>query len=74
MGVDVVERFLILLFDCSLQVADSLRTQDVNWKGVRIVKADNPAGERDFGGHVRAPRLRPRDRVRLSFRRRSHPN
>ena len=38
-----------------LQVADSLRTQNVNRKGARIVEAENPAGERDFG-HVRGRR------------------
>ena len=43
--IDMVESILLLLLDCVLQVADSLRTQDVDWKGVCIVKADNSAGE-----------------------------
>ena len=51
-GGDVVEYRLLLLLDCLLQVTDGLRTHDINWKGVRIFKAGNPADERDFGGHV----------------------
>ena len=51
-GGDVVENRLLLLLDCFLQVADSLRMQDVDRKGVCIVKADNPASERDVDGHV----------------------
>ena len=43
--IDMVESILLLLLDCVLQVADSLRTQDVDWKGVCIVKADNSAGK-----------------------------
>ena len=42
-GGDVVEYRLLLLLDCFLQVADSFRQQNVNRKGVCIVKADNPA-------------------------------
>jgi hypothetical protein len=52
MGGDVVEYRLDLRLDCVLQVTDSLRRRYVNQKGVGIVKAENPAGERDFGVHV----------------------
>ena len=49
-GIDVAERMLVLLLDCILQVTNSSRTQDVNWKAIRIVESENPAVERDFGG------------------------
>ena len=47
-GGDVVERRLLLLLDCVLQVINSFRKQDANQEGV--IEADNPAAERDFGG------------------------
>jgi len=47
----VVERRLVLLLDGVLQVTNSLRRQNVNWKGFQIVESKNTAVERDFGGH-----------------------
>lgn len=53
MGINAAECTLVLFLDCLLQVIDSFRRQNANHKWVRIIKAENLAGERDFGGHVR---------------------
>ena len=49
----MVECHWIPLFDGVPQVTDSLRRQNVNWKGIQIVEPENTAIERDFGGHAR---------------------
>jgi hypothetical protein len=66
-SVDVVECIPLLLLDCVLQVIDSFRRQNVDHKGVRTIGAGNPAGERDFGGHVSSDHVchvQSRDRPR----------
>jgi len=53
----------IPLFDGVLQVTDSFRRHNVNWKGFQIVESENTAVERDFSSHGRSVscNLKPRD-------------
>lgn len=51
-GIDVIEIHGLLLLDRILQVTNGFRARDVNWKGVRIIEAKNPAGERDLSVYL----------------------
>jgi len=48
-----VECHRLPLFDGVPQVTDSLRRQNINWKGIQIIKPENNVVERDFSGLAR---------------------